>query len=209
MRRRRAGPPSAGVPTQAGGDEQLTELLLAARAEPALLGDFFTLQYPVVLRFVVRTVLCPEIGADLTAETFAVVVRDLHRFDPTRGSAGAWVSGIARNQVRTWMRRGVVDARARKRLRIETPAYTEIDEELVTTAVDDAPVRAAVSGALRRLSDADRRVIRLRVVDRLPYDEVADALGCSAGAARVRSSRALARLRAAVDQEPSSLAGLV
>jgi RNA polymerase sigma-70 factor (ECF subfamily) len=196
------------VTAPAGGDEQLTELLVRARQHPELLGDFFTIQYPVVLRYVARTVLCPEIAADLAAETFAVVVRDLHRFDPTRGSAGAWVSGIARNQIRTWVRRGVVDARARKRLGIVTPAFTELDEDIVDASIDEAPARAAVRGALRRLSDADRHVIHLRVVDRLPYDEVADALGCSAGAARVRSSRALARLRAAVDQEPSSLAGL-
>jgi RNA polymerase sigma-70 factor (ECF subfamily) len=209
MRRRRAGPPPPGFTAAVGGDEQLTQLLVGARRRPELLGDFFTAHYPVVLRHVARTVLCPEIAADLTAETFAVVVRDLHRFDPTRGSAGAWVSGIARNQIRTWVRRGVVDARARKRLRMVTPAFAGIDEDAVDASIDEAPARAAVRGALRLLSDADRDVIRLRVVDRLPYDEVADALGCSAGAARVRSSRALARLRAAVDQEPSSLAGLV
>jgi RNA polymerase sigma-70 factor (ECF subfamily) len=162
----------------------------------------------VIVRYLSRTALCPEIAADLAAETFAVVVRDLHRFDPARGSAGAWVSGIARNQLRSWMRRGVVDARARQRLKIVTPAYHDLDEASVHADVDNAPVRAAVRGALRSLSDADQQVIHLRVLDRLPYDQVAMALGCSAGAARVRSSRALARLRAAVEAEPTTMAGL-
>jgi RNA polymerase sigma factor (sigma-70 family) len=207
MRRRRAEPPPGGATATAGGDERLTQLLMGARHDPSLLGEFFTLQYPVVVRSLTRDAMCPEIAADLAAETFAVVVRDLHRFDPTRGSAGAWVGGIARNQLRSWIRRGVVDARARQRLRILTPAYTEVDEEMVHASVDEEPVRAAVRGALRSLSDADQKVIHLRVVDRLPYEEVADVLGCSAGAARVRSSRALARLRAAVDRERPQVAG--
>ena len=208
MQRRRAEPPLGGVTTPLGSDERLTQLLFGARQDPSLLGDFFSQQYPIVLRSLTRDAMCPEIAADLAAETFAVVVRDLHRFDPSRGSAGAWVGGIARNQLRSWVRRGVVDARARQRLRILTPTFTEVDEEMVHTSVDEEPVRAAVRGALRSLSDADQQVIHLRVVDRLPYDEVADALGCSAGAARVRSSRALARLRAAVDRDRPRMAGL-
>jgi RNA polymerase sigma factor (sigma-70 family) len=200
MRRRRAEPPSRSASALVDGDDRLTQLLVAARTDPRQLGEFFTLQYPVVLRSLVRTALCPEIAADLAAETFAVVVRDLHRFEPSRGSAGAWVGGIARNQLRSWLRRGMVDARARQRLRIITPVHTDTDEAWVDDYVDEEPARVAVRGALQSLSDADQRVIHLRVVDRLPYDEVAHELGCSAGAARVRSSRALARLRAAVDQ---------
>jgi RNA polymerase sigma factor (sigma-70 family) len=208
MRRRRAEPRPGGTSVLLGSDERLTQMLVDARSDPAVLGEFFMLLYPGVMRTIARVAMCPEIAADLAAETFAVVVRDLHRFDPSRGSAGAWVGGIARNQMRAWVRRGVVDARARQRLRIVTPAYTEVDEVSVHAAVDEAPARAAVRGALRSLSDADQQVINLRVVDRLPYDEVADALGCTTGAARVRSSRALARLRAAVDEERPRIAGL-
>jgi RNA polymerase sigma factor (sigma-70 family) len=200
MRRRRAEPPSRSASALVDGDDRLTQLLVAARSDPRQLGEFFTLQYPVVLRSLVRTALCPEIAADLAAETFAVVVRDLHRFEPSRGSAGAWVGGIARNQLRSWLRRGMVDARARQRLRIITPVHSDTEEAWVDDYVDEEPARVAVRGALLSLSDADQRVIHLRVVDRLPYDEVATELGCSAGAARVRSSRALARLRAAIDQ---------
>jgi DNA-directed RNA polymerase specialized sigma24 family protein len=39
-----------------------------------------------------------------------------------------------------------------------------------------------------------REAVFLRVVRELPYDEVAAALGCSAGSARVRVSRGLDRL---------------
>jgi RNA polymerase sigma factor (sigma-70 family) len=207
MRRRRAGPRPGDDLAPAGSEDQLTQMLIDARTEPSVLGDFFTFLYPTVRRSIAKVALCPEIAADLAAETFAVVVRDLYRFDPAKGTAGGWVAGIARNQLRTWVRRGVVDARARQRLHIVTPRYTETDEATVHSMVDDAAARAAARAALRTLSDADQQVINLRVVDRLPYGEVADALGCSEGAARVRSSRALARLRAAVDEDRPRAAG--
>jgi RNA polymerase sigma-70 factor (ECF subfamily) len=207
MRRRRAEPIDGAVETDQfdpdpGTSDRPTRLLVGARHDPSLLGEFFTLQYPVVFRSMSRATLCPEIGADLAAETFAVVVRDLHRFDPQRGSAGAWVSGIARNQMRTWARRGVVDARARRRLGIVTPVFVESEETEINDELDAAPMYAAVQDALQSLSDTDRQVIHLRIISRLPYDEVGKLLGCTTGAARVRSSRALARLREAVDARP-------
>lgn len=58
---------------------------------------------------------------------------------------------------------------------------------------------------LLQLSERDRLVLVLRYYLDLPFDEVAATLHISAGAARVRASRALARLRPIVDtpKEPS------
>jgi RNA polymerase sigma-70 factor (ECF subfamily) len=49
--------------------------------------------------------------------------------------------------------------------------------------------------ALAELPAAERDAIELRVVERLPYDEVAATLATTPGAARVRVSRGLGRLR--------------
>lgn len=207
MRRRRAVPVDGSASRNPDEDDRLTQLLVAARHDPEKLGDLFTAHHPVLLRSLARVTLCPEIAADLAAETFAVVVRDLHRYDPARGAAGAWIAGIAKNQVRGWQRRGVVDARVRQRLGIVTPTFDEPCDDLIDDDIDAGPRRDAVREALRSLTDPDREVIQLRVIERRPYDEIAASLGCSVGAARVRASRALARLRGALDSTRPTVSG--
>jgi DNA-directed RNA polymerase specialized sigma24 family protein len=41
-----------------------------------------------------------------------------------------------------------------------------------------------------------RKAVLLRVIEQLPYDEIAERLGCTAGNARVRVCRGLDRLEA-------------
>jgi RNA polymerase sigma-70 factor (ECF subfamily) len=52
-----------------------------------------------------------------------------------------------------------------------------------------------VDAALEELSPDVREAVRLRVLQDLPYDAVAEATDTSAGAARVRVHRGLAALR--------------
>jgi RNA polymerase sigma-70 factor (ECF subfamily) len=83
----------------------------------------------------------------------------------------------------------------------------------VTASIDAthaAPDESALDGldadieaALAELGEDQRRAVELRVLDELAYDEVGRRLGISAGAARVRVSRGLARLRRHLTTAPS------
>ena len=72
MRRRRAEPPSAGSRPSVDSDEELTRLVVAARSDPALLGEVFARRYPATLRYLARTALCPEIAAELVVSETTV-----------------------------------------------------------------------------------------------------------------------------------------
>jgi len=52
----------------------------------------------------------------------------------------------------------------------------------------------ALADAVEGLPREQRRALELRVLDQLPYEEVAGRLGCSENAARLRVSRALRSL---------------
>jgi RNA polymerase sigma-70 factor (ECF subfamily) len=67
------------------------------------------------------------------------------------------------------------------------PAYEALDERL--------SLPQAVLAALADLPDAERELLRLRVVEERPYREIAARLRCSPAHARVRVSRALRRLQ--------------
>jgi RNA polymerase sigma factor (sigma-70 family) len=66
---------------------------------------------------------------------------------------------------------------------------------------DELELLDTVRRVLAELSEPDRNVISLRLLEGLDYDEIAAELQCTAPAARVRASRALAKLRSGFDAD--------
>jgi RNA polymerase sigma-70 factor (ECF subfamily) len=153
-----------------------------------------------VLGWFYRRTLCRQTSGELTAEAFARGFEARRRFDPDRGgSAVAWLFGICGNLLREWQRKAVVSDRARRRLGIVTPVVTEDDLADLDDLIDLSTMRAALQEALAQLSPKVRDAVLLRVALDLPYDVVAEQLGCTVGAARVRVSRGLEHLSPIVD----------
>ena len=170
-------------------------LLVAAAAGECLAFELFYRRWlPAVTRFHLRRVGSRELAFDLTAETFAGLVVALGEFDPARGSAPAWLFAIAEHKLCSSLRRGRVEARARRALGHASVILE--DEDLAR--VDEL----ASIGGLPRLDEllgelpADQRTaVRARVLDERSYAEIAGDLRCSEAVVRQRVHRGLQRLR--------------
>ena len=133
-----------------------------------------------------------EHAADLTAEVFARAWLSRRRFRAGDGApALPWLLGIAQNVLRDSLRKRRVEDAARRRLGLPTTiADSEIDavnERLSLTRT----ARQAVSA----LPEADRELLRLRVIEERPYRDIAARLRCTPQAARLRVSRLLRQLQ--------------
>ena len=111
--------------------------------------------------------------------------------DRYEGSAAPWLFGIARNVLLMSIRRGAVERRTAARLGV----LERLDLDGSSDAAPEAEWADGADELLDSLPPSQRQALRLRIVDELPYDEVADALGTTRSAARVRVHRALAALR--------------
>jgi RNA polymerase sigma-70 factor (ECF subfamily) len=138
-------------------------------------------------------------ASDLTAETFARAWLARARFrDERNGSALPWLLGIAANVLADTVRRDRVETRAREHLGLpldlaREDGYSEVEERL-------SP-RLALERSLGSLPEHERRAVELRVLDELPYAQVATRLAIRPAAARLRVSRALRRLALSVPKE--------
>jgi RNA polymerase sigma factor (sigma-70 family) len=171
------------------------DLLAAAGRDPESFGLLYDRTVGDLLGWFARRTADGHVAADLTAETFAEAFVSRRRFSPRgEGSARAWLFGIARHQLGRYARRERVSARYRRKLGV--PALVVDDEaaERIEARADLEGVRRELRIALAQLPDGQRDAVRLRVVDELPYAQVAQRLGCTEGAARVRVTRGLARL---------------
>jgi len=166
-------------------------LIAAARTDARAFRELYDRYADRVLGYHQRRTRDDDAAHELTAETFAQAWLVRARFrDECDGSAGPWLFGIARNVLLMSVRRRRLEAEARERLGL--PAVSAPAEEGWLDGLDEA---------LDALPEAQREAIRLRVVDDLPYSDVAAALGTTPAAARVRVHRGLSALRARLSKE--------
>lgn len=170
------------------------ELLAAARSDPYAFREFYE-RYAVWMRaWFARQTGSETAALDLTAETFAQAFSGLRRFrDMADGSGAPWLFGIARNLLRQYHKHNRIETAARARLEMTVDtgadAYEAVDERIAARSL-----RPALQSAVGALPADQRAALELRVIQQLPYDEVALRLGCSINAARLRVSRALRAL---------------
>ena len=177
-----------------GAEPTDTELLIDSVTRARSFGDFYDRHVSLVVRYFYRRTGCVETSADLTAETFAAAFVSRRRFRDVGSPALAWLMTIANRQLSHYLRRRRVADRYRRRLRVGPIELTPEDYERVETLADLSGLRQELSEALATLPATQLDAVRYRIVDELPYGEVAARLGCSEGAARVRVSRGLRTL---------------
>ena len=169
------------------------ELIRRARDDPDALGELY-LRYRAHLYAWFRSRLPETAASELTAELFAQVALSLKRFrDEAGGSAAPWLFGIAKNLLRRYYERGRIDDAARRRLGMPIRSY-ELDFERIEERLAAGELRRELESALDSLPQQQRDALQLRVVEELPYQQVAVELGCSETAARLRVMRALGKL---------------
>jgi RNA polymerase sigma-70 factor, ECF subfamily len=137
-----------------------------------------------VYGWIVRIVRDPSVAEDLTIETFWRIHRARGRFDPG-ASFGAWARRIATNLAIDHLR--------------QTRPEVALPDDLAQPAAADPIVcremRRQIAVAFRRLPVKLRVAATLSLIEEQSPKEIAEALGTSEGAVRVRVFRAIRLLR--------------
>jgi len=156
-----------------------------------------------ILVFLARRCLDPEVAVDLMAETFAQAYEGRRRFRGTsEAEAAGWIYAIARRQLSGYFKRGRAERKAIQRVGIEVPPVEPEDFARIEELAGLGSLRGAVSAEFAQLSADQRDALQLRLIDELPYPDVARALSISEDTARARVSRGLRRLTDALERTP-------
>jgi RNA polymerase sigma factor (sigma-70 family) len=193
---------SARMPSSSSwiGGRRHRSLFVRAREKPEAFGDVYLAYYEPVLRFMARRTFDPEVAFDLMAETFTQMLANIHRFEgDTEAHGQKWMWTIARNQLYQWHESGRVEKRNWPRIKIDPGSPGSAELERIEELADLEPLRHRVRQALEGLAAEPRAVLTMRVINEWSYDEVAEELGVTINAARLRVSRALRELQKAID----------
>jgi RNA polymerase sigma factor (sigma-70 family) len=143
-----------------------------------------------VYRWILRIVRDSAIAEDLTVETFWRIHRAHARFDPTR-SFEAWARRIATNAALDHLK--------------SAPQESELPDDLPQSTLPDPGIsqelRQKTAYAFGRLPPKLRIAATLALIEEQPYKEIAEALGISTQAVKLRVFRAVRLLRKYLRQQ--------
>lgn len=169
------------------GDEEHAAIE-AARADPRRFTPLYELYFGDIFRFLLRR--CPDRDRcnDLVQDTFLKAMLALPRYESRGLPFRAWLYRIALNELRMFWRK-------RKEVLIDL-SYAQVrglSEEMGLHMEDDEMRRLQL--AMGRLDEERNRLIELRYMDGLSFQEIGQILGIGEDAAKMRTHRVLALLR--------------
>lgn len=180
--------PSRGVRAgETASDAELMEAVAAGRLE--CLGELFERHHHALYAFLLRLSSDPGTAEDLVQDVFLRVLK--YRKSFRSGSPfEPWVYTLARNAaIDLHRRRGAAPLDEEEELE-EHPSPAPGVHETAVGRQSAGHLRAA----FRALTTEQREVLVLARFEGRPYVDIAERLGCSVGAVKLRVHRAVRRL---------------
>lgn len=176
------------LPVKEQSDEQLMVAFCADHHEA--LDELFNRYASRVEALIRRLTGDGALAHDITQTTFLSVVRGRARF-PVAGQFRPWLFTIAMNAFRDHTRR-------RKREVLVPDGGALLEAEPHRDRHRDAGLQRVLAAAMQQLPMDQRQAVTLHQLEGFSFAEIADIVGCSRAAAKVRAHRGYRRLRALV-----------
>jgi RNA polymerase sigma-70 factor (ECF subfamily) len=142
--------------------------------------------YRRVFNYAFSRLLQREEAEDATAEVFIIVLQNLRRYDPERGSVATWINRLAHNAVENYCRK----AYRRRELPVPVIVREEAEEW-----EPDQPVNRRAYRILRQLSEEERKFLALRYELDMTNAEIGKLMGLTPESVSQRYHRLLEKCR--------------
>jgi RNA polymerase sigma factor (sigma-70 family) len=173
-------------------DEQLIRWV--ADGDASCLATLFERHHVGVYRFCLQMTRQRTQSEDLVQDVFLKVLRKAGSYRG-EGSFKAWLYNVARNVTLDHLRR---NRSARETFDVDAAVPEPVDTRSAEQVASARQLVGQVAAALARLPATAREVIWLGRFEFDSYEDLATALGCKPGAARVRMHRAMQLLASEV-----------
>jgi RNA polymerase sigma-70 factor (ECF subfamily) len=172
-------------------DEQLLKLMQAGDE------DAFTTLYRRrqggIYRFVLEMSGSAPLAEDVTQEVFMALIRDSRGYDPSRGSLGAYLLGMARHHALRLLKRDQTYISIEDGSR-DSGDLASLSPENPHSEMSRRESIHLVQQAILSLPEHYREAVVLCDLNEMSYEDAASVLGCSVGTVRSRLHRARALL---------------
>ncbi len=172
----------------------------AAQRDRMYFRPLYERYFETIYRYIFKRTADPELTNDLCQQVFLKAMQKLDGYRFMGLPFSAWLYRIAGNEVamhyRQNQRQRVVSMDGSDLLRLGE----DLIEERINPFLKDE-LQAELVQALNELKPSDLEIIELRFFEHRPFREIADILDITESNAKVRTYRALERLKKAMKHE--------
>ena len=174
--------------TNAHIQEEMT-LIMEAKKDPKRFGPLYSKYHEQIFRYVYQRMDSQEMAFDVTSQVFIKAMDNLHKYEYRGVPFSSWLYRIAKSELYQAFR----DKKARKTINVESFHLFEVIEDMEEE--DNSLNKKKLFQSLSLLKDNDLQMIELRYFEKRSYREIGEILEISENNAKVRSFRALEKLK--------------
>lgn len=169
---------------QKGTDEQLMEEVLNGASDP--LGILYDRYKTILYNYFIRLTNDRPVSKDLLMTVFERLYKYRKSYNPEK-KFKSWLFQIANNVVKDHLRH-------KKRTKTYSEVYDQGHEDNILKQIDMRERKDTLLLAVNKLDAVDRRVISMKYLLELNYQEIAEIEQISVNNARIRVCRSLKKL---------------
>ncbi len=168
--------------------DELT-LITNAKRDPERFGPLYEKYHAQIFRYVYQRMDDQELAFDVTSQVFIKALSNIHKYEYRGVPFSSWLYRIAKSELYQAYR----DRKARKTVNVENMHIFEMIEEFD----EDSSVsnKKKLIECLALMKEKDMQLLELRYFEKRSYREIGEILEISENTAKVRSFRALERLK--------------
>lgn len=169
--------------------QQELDWILEAKKDPERFGPLYRKYHEQIFRYIYQRMDDEHLAFDVTSQVFIKALKNLHKYEYRGVPFSSWLYRIAKSELYQAFR----DRKARRTVSVESMHLFEMVEEFEED--DSATNKKKLLQCLSLLKDGDLQLIELRYFEKRSYREIGEILEITENNAKVRTFRALERLK--------------
>ena len=164
-------------------------IIKEAKDNPERFGPLYQKYHEQIFRYIYQRMDDEHLAFDVTSQVFIKALKNLHKYEYRGVPFSSWLYRIAKSELYQAFR----DRKARRTVNVESMHIFEMVEEFEEE--DSSTNKKKLLQCLSLLKDGDLQLIELRYFEKRSYREIGEMLEITENNAKVRTFRALERLK--------------
>jgi len=172
----------------------------SAKGDERAFAEIYSRHQAPLFRFAVRMTGSSWAAEEIVQDVFMMLVREPKKFDPERGTLGAFLYGVARNRIMKHLERTPRGFSLDESNEAGRETHPLLQEQMTPAKwAELRERREQVRAAVLELPPEFREAVVLCELEEMSYDEAARSLHCPVGTIRSRLHRGRALLLAKLE----------
>ena len=167
------------------------QIIEKSKTNPNHFAPLYKQYHESIFRYIVKRVDDKESAYDITSNVFVKALTNLHRYEFRGVPFSSWLFRIAKSELYQSFR----DKKARRTVSIDKVIVADLFEEFEEPETEER--KEFLMSALRLINEKDLILIELRYFEKRSYREIGEILSVTENNAKVKTFRALQRLKKA------------